>query len=334
MSHLLVITGVGPHSLGEMVGELYLRKTQGSLIGIDRTHSALTDNHTNARKIIFDLNPLAHSGGISEFARDLESSLLSAVTSLKSHSITSLLQCAGVYEYGAFLDSDARRRSDVLGLNIFGSTEMLHAAMAVNSALAQNANQRFSHILLGSFQGLYSRADRSLYASSKAYSLDLCSALTQGLEIHRNIYVAAGPIDTPMLHRNHWVAKAKGPKAFFDRILAGKPCTYRAIFVDCDQHVFGSCLERESVAIQVQLQMTFDKYRMIRRETTRGALGILSRLDCSAVLHQLLCREDLKSGVYMLSAPGSVVSIRMAKFEDLDRRRTFESVAIPVVLNR
>jgi short-subunit dehydrogenase len=66
-----------------------------------------------------------------------------------------LVQCAGVYDFGRFLDHDVSRRKNVLGVNVLGTTEVLHAVMVLNDPLRVQNEKNFINVLVASFQGLY-----------------------------------------------------------------------------------------------------------------------------------------------------------------------------------
>ena len=330
-----VVTGVARHSLGEALVRALLRLATGrQVIGIDLVANVDLSSVAGFRQVLFDLNPLGRAAELKAFATALENTLASAVKTGGSHGVEHLVQCAGLYDFGTFLDHDVERRKAVLGLNVMGTTEVLHAAMRLNHRLRRENPTEFTHMLVGSFQGLYAREGRPIYAPSKAYGIDLCTSLVEAGEIARCLYIAVGPLDTPMLHRNHWVKKAKGSEEFFEKILEGPRERYRSIFVDCDQAVLETAAHGELPADVEAFRIAMRRYRAERKEACAAELGVLSAESCGSVLASILASAESESGVYMLraGAEGKGVLVRMATFRSLDRGAAFKSAAKGVAL--
>jgi short-subunit dehydrogenase len=331
----IVVTGVARHSLGEaFVRALLGRATGHQVIGIDRVANADLDNVAGLQQVLFDLNPLGGSADLTTFATALENTIGDVVTTAGSRGVEDLVQCAGLYDFGTFLDHDVERRKALLGLNVVGTTELLHAVMRLNHRLRRQNHTEFTHMLVGSFQGLYARKRRPIYAPSKAYGIDLCTSLVEGREVAKCLYLAAGPLDTPMLHRNHWVKKAKGSEEFFQRILDGPRERYRSIFVHCDQATLENAAHDEFRADVEALRIAMRKYRAQRKEACAAELGVLSAECCGSVLASILVSAQSQSGVYMVraGAEGTGVLVTMATFKSLDRGRVFKSAAKGVAL--
>jgi short-subunit dehydrogenase len=332
----VVVTGFARHSLGEAFVRAFLsRKTAAHVIGIDRIQNSDLAGYSDFQQIEFDLNPMNCKKGLGAFATTFAARLSDAATTTGTEGVEFLVQCAGVYEFGQLLEHAVERRGEVLGVNVLGVTEVLHSVMALNRRLSRENAKEFTHILVGSYQGLYARDGRPVYAPSKAYGIDLCTSLAEGKEVATCIYLAPGPIDTPMLHRNHWVTRAGGSEDFFNEALGGPSKTYKSIFVDCD----GAILERiarEKFAPELaNLRTAMKRYAIVRREAFEEELGVLTPTACGSVLTDMLTCHELVSGVYSLRAEGmgSEVAVKMATFASLDRRLTFESVATAPALD-
>lgn len=329
----VVVTGVAPHSLGEAILQLVVGdNNEFGVIGIDRTVNAEFPGHPRLRQIVCDLNALCYPNGLEEFGRVLAHQLSLAVTSLAVEGLDCLVQCAGAYEYGKLLEHSPNSRSEISGVNVLGTTEVLHSTMSVNDRLHRRNDRYLTHILIGSYQGLYARGGRPLYAPSKSYGIDLCTSLVEGREVSKCIYLAPGPIDTPMLHRNHWVTRAGGPADFFSEVLVGPRETYRSIFVDCDERALES-RARDGFTLELKnIAAAMKRYQTIRRETREEEFGILSPRACAHVAAGMLTRSDLQSGVYV-PRPGMDEAkpiVEMAAFSSLDRRVLFKSAAVEV----
>jgi short-subunit dehydrogenase len=327
----VVVTGFARHSLGEAFIRALLKRRSGAhVVGIDRIRNHSLAENVHFHQIEFDLNPLNCKRGLGVFARTLAKRLSDAVVIPdEGNGIKFLVQCAGVYDFGDLLDHDVKRRSRVLGVNVLGMTEVLHGVMAVNRQFCVENDEEFTHILVGSYQGLFARDGRPLYAPSKAFGIDLCTSLVESGEVMKCIYLAPGPIDTPMLHRNHWVTRAGGTEEFFSVTLGGPPKIYRSIFVDGDESILERVARQKFSPELRDLREAMKRYRAVRREAFEEELGVLSPGACASVLTDMLTRRDLVSGVYSLmpNAAGTEAIVKMATFASLNRRLTFESVA-------
>jgi NADP-dependent 3-hydroxy acid dehydrogenase YdfG len=331
----LIVTGAAPHSVGEAFVRAILSRTDDRrILALDRSGNADLRGVPRLRQLVIDLNPLRGPGNLEAFAKKLRDALEGALADAGPSGVGHLVQCAGLYDFGTFLDHDVKRRRDVLGLNVLGTTEVLHAVMGLNRRLQRNNSTDFSHILLGSFQGLYARERRPIYAPSKAYGIDLCTSLAEGAEVARCVYFAAGPIDTPMLHRNHWVKKANGSETFFEEMLRGPRERYTSIFVRCDETALdlaagdGHRFEAES------LRLAMARYEAERRAAFSGELGVLGVEACGRILADIVESNDLPSGVYinLPAQKGARLVLSMVPFRDLDRARAFRAAAKNVPL--
>ena len=314
----IVLTGVAQHWLGEAIAYACVRRTPPvPIVGIDRVENPDLSQNSMFQHLEFDLNPLNSTEGFRSFGKVLLAKLSGLVQDSESEGVEYLVQCAGAYDRGMFVDYDAERRARVLGLNILGAIEVLHTVMSLNDRLGWQNNERFTHILVGSFQGLNVREERSIYAASKAFGIDLCASMVAGCELAKCMYVAPGPLDTPMLHRNHWVSRAGGSEEFFDKVLKDTRDRYRLIFVNCDE----SPLETQ------ELRDSMSRYRKERHATCVGTLGILAPEACATAVVDVLMSPEAESGVYGLTADekGSVAALTMVRFSELDRSQPFNS---------
>jgi hypothetical protein len=328
MAGVSIVTGVARHSFGASFVRAHLEGARNSrLIGLDRISNPDFSKHPNFHEVICDLNPLTFPGGYNAFVRTLADRLSSASSFFGGDPIRCLVQFAGTYEFGPFTGHDINRRQRILGLNLLGITEVLHAVMTLNALLRKNNGKEFIHVLAGSFQGLKMRAERSLYAASKAYGLDLCAALAKGGELSKCLYLAIGPMDTAMLHWNHWTAKLGGSNRFFQSIFAGDPSVYRSVFIECNDDALATAAEPAFSSDLVALKATFKNYKDVRKNAFHSELGVLEPNRCAKLLDRLLESENLESGVYALTAAGDKIVVKMARFAPLDRAKLFESSA-------
>jgi|SRR5579863_606519 len=319
----VVVTGVARHSLGEAFVRIYCGlMPEAQVIGIDQSANPELRSLQTFSQVVFDLNPLRRPSGLKEFATDFSKTLAETVAAIGSEGIGCLVQCAGVYDFGRFIDHDASRRERVLGLNVLGTTEVLHAVMSLNELRRIQNSERFTNVLVSSFQGLHARADRPVYAPSKAYGIDLCTSLSAGQEVAKCICVVPSSIDTPMLHRNHWVTKSGGSEDFFNKMLDGPRGRYCSIFVDGDEAALDEAASEEPVGTTSGFRGIMRKYVAARLAAQSAPLGILSAEACASALAEIVISSQSDSGVYVLTpASGATkAAVKKVPFSSLDRR--------------
>lgn len=321
MSHkpLLVVTGVAPFSIGEeLVRHILASDPTTHVLGIDIVPNPLIDGIPRYHSIVVNLNPLEHPRGIDLFADDLALSIEEALQAIGSRHIQCLIQSAGVYDAGPFVEHDVTRRKSLLGLNLVGHVEVLHAVMAVNARHGCDNGRYLVHMEIGSFQGLYPRCHRTFYALSKAAHIDLYTALMDGFELHRCFYLAPGLVDTHMLHKNHWVYKAYGSAKFFDDIFIKLPHLYRAIYEDCRFEVFHSVVQ-SSHESKPHLLSAYDKYVVTRRAAFDAAAGVASREEVAKIATSILRDDRFGSGIYFPRTAKQGALLKYASFKDMVR---------------
>jgi NAD(P)-dependent dehydrogenase (short-subunit alcohol dehydrogenase family) len=322
-----LITGASRHSLGEAIVREYLRRRPDIRIVVINKLSN-PDLGATVGEIIMDLNPLNHARGLVGFAAELKDKIEYGITEAGCSGIECLVQGAAVYDFGPLTSYDTARRGRLLGLNILGTVEVLFSVCALNDRLRRLSEKSLTQIFVGAFQGLQVRAGRQLYASSKAWAIDFCAALVEGREIPRCLYVAPGPIDTPMLHRNHWVNKASGPEQFFEQVLRGTRAEYESIFLRCEESTLIEVAQGQGGGLVGELQEAMGRYQAERAKAKVAELGVMSAADCAAALVDTGLSPERGSGVYLIGTErGNRPFIKMASFESLDRNSLFLSVA-------
>ena len=91
--------------------------------------------------------------------------------------IAVLVNCAGVLQYGAFIDTPAQRHQQLIDLNISGLTAML--AAFVPGMVARGSGRVLNVASIAAFQPVPSLAT---YAATKAYVLSLTESLSEELK--------------------------------------------------------------------------------------------------------------------------------------------------------
>ena len=323
-----LITGVAPHSLGECIVSLFAQDSHSKLICIDIEANSWLQSRFRYHSLRHDLNPLQHSGGIKQFSSALEAHLYEALNTLQATHISRVIQCAGVYWSGRLADSTSDIRQSVFGVNLIGRIELLNAVLRVNAERGADNGSSLVHVDVGSFQGLKIRQGRALYAASKSSGIDFAAALVAGNELRRSIYFAPGPIDTYMLHYNHWVVKSRGSQQLLKDLKSGDRDLYRAIFVDCLDDRLRRFISDQDLRVEAMDQ--FQIYKRHRREAAEGEFGILQPDECAQkVLSFVNSPEVFQSGVYTaLRRDGKDTTYDFREFAQLSRYDAFSPNSI------
>jgi short-subunit dehydrogenase len=322
----LVITGTAPCSLGEaIVREYSQRFPRKQIIGLDILHNKNLEAYSSFREIIFNLNPFDHPRGFDSYVQDLRSNINGALIKIGAAGISNLIQAAGVYDLGHFIDNSVASRKRLLGVNTIARTELLHLILSINAFRNIDSTRALSYVDIGAAHGMNATSGRSLYAASKAFGLDFCSALQKGSEIHRCIHFVPGPIDTHMLHRTHWVHRANGDPDFFDQIYLNRPERYKSIFVHCDE----ISIQEEAVIRSLdtsRILEAFAKYCEHRKLAFHTADGILDPHLCAKTVINILSEPTrYQPGIYFATSPANTgLKVQRLPFSTLIRRRLFE----------
>jgi short-subunit dehydrogenase len=320
----VVVTGFAPHSIGEsLVEHLRFRSLDTPIICIDIEPNSWLRAKVHYQDVRLNLNPLQHPGGFANFGAHVTRELRTALSATKAKSITHLIQCAGVYWAGSLNASLPETRSTVYGVNLLGHIEVLHAVMRINAECGVSNASSLIHIELGSSHGLNPRQQRALYASSKSCGIDFGASLDAGAEVFRYVYVAAGPVDTHMLHHNHWVIKAGGPESLIQELKSGSRSTYNAVFIECSDQEFGTALSTKRLA--TELFANFAAYKRCRQEAASDELGILTAEECSSlIVNAALSPEAYPSGVYLpRKRKGQKANVDYKSFDEMKRFNVF-----------
>jgi NADP-dependent 3-hydroxy acid dehydrogenase YdfG len=333
MRKITVITGIAPHSFGASFVRLSLQeKPEAPIIGIDRIRNQELEKQSRLSTILCDLNPLTFDGGYKTYTEMLASGLSTAVRSFGNAPIGLLVQSAGTYEFGPFTSHELNRRKRVLGLNLLGITEVLYVVMTLNHQRNEDNSRVLTHVIIGSLQALDTRGERTIYAASKAYGLDLSAGLMRGNELAKCFYLALGPMDTAMLHWNHWTAKTGGSDRFFQSVFAGDPVIYKSVFIDCDEDALIAAASPKFLTDLPSLVLKLKEYRLIRKQALNSELGVLAPDLTANLLLRVLSTPELHSGIYSLTCPKGKLLMKMATFEEISRKQLFESIGKEILL--
>ena len=310
-----LITGIAEYSLGEaFIIEYCSRQDRLPIIALDLHRNLRIGRFDKLDNCKIDLNPLSCPGGYLLFGNQLSKILQDSAKKLSCDVIHAAILSAGLYSSGPLIEETAASRKDILGVNVCGKYELLHAALSMNNAAGFDNGKGFTLIDIGSSHGLYPSNGYSLYAPSKAYGLDLCVTLQDGNEIRRCIHLAPGPIDTCMLHRNYWVTKEKGPKMFYENLLSQNKKLYYDVFVGCSENALVEACKQDGEKVD-NLIGIFNRYKTRREEKIKTEEGIIQPKDLAALLANILMDANaFKPGVYVITAPQGRLQIKQHGF--------------------
>jgi NAD(P)-dependent dehydrogenase (short-subunit alcohol dehydrogenase family) len=317
----VLISGTAASSLGSLWVEEYSRRAkEAPVVAIDREHEPAIRDLKNVRTIDFDLNPLNQSPGYDQFVEQLHFSLRSAQEAVRFEGISTFVSGAGTYESGPLVETTIEGRRRLLGVNVCGNVELLVAVLTLNKRLGFDSSGGLSFFEIGSLRGLQASAGRSAYAATKAMGLDLCVSLQAGREVKRAIYVAPGPIDTHMFHRNYWVTKEGGSVEFLDHVRTKRAELYREIFIRCDDDAFAEAVSSSRLS-RNSLAPVFERYKARRNQQIADPRGILDAIELAQRLVDMAADDvAYPAGAYVFTAPGGQMQTEKIEFADLIRR--------------
>lgn len=299
---LTVITGTGAASLGEALVVNHARLFPNCRIfGVDIVDSPLTHlpeyHHLKFDLIDNSLETLLETS-VSQHLRENELSHVSL-----------LIQSAGIYTSGPLSQTPAALCDKVLAVNLTSRVRMLRAIMKANAAAGLNNSECLSYFDIGSSHGLTISSGRALYGATKGFMLGMCARLFHSGELSRALYFALGPIDTHMLHLNHWHDKASGEAYFLEKALQLDPALYNAIFRDCDASAYCRACELTNTSRNIEL---FELYRKARATASNSAIGIITAEDCASAILSTIRAQS--SGIISLNR--GTVSLRPVNVVD------------------
>ncbi|MBI2122243.1 MAG: SDR family NAD(P)-dependent oxidoreductase [Candidatus Sungbacteria bacterium] len=288
MAGAIIVTGVAPLSLGEgIVHEIGVWKSD-PLIVLDKIPNPSLKRLLKDRGLFIkeDLNPFEIHGNQEVLFEDrIARKLENGLKKLGADFISTLINNAGIYDFGTVDELPYERIQKLFGVNALGHIGMLRAVMRVNRKYGVANKRRLRLCEVGSFQGLMPRGGRSIYCLTKGGMIDFCQALANG-ELEHVVYIAPPSIDTPMLHFNHWVTKAQGDKTFWENIYMKDIALYRSIFLNCNHTLTYSHFARFPKNEQRKLNRAFRDYERIRNQYLNAKEGVATVTEVSeTVIH-------------------------------------------------
>jgi short-subunit dehydrogenase len=316
----IVVSGAAPNSLGEcLVQKLRGTCSDSPIIVIDRHYNPNLSDIQGVHMVIVDLNPFSSERGYDGVVNDLDQAIPRAIREIGAGGVATAILGAGTYESGSLLETSLEARQKLIGVNVCGKVELLHAVLAINDKLGFPSRRALTLVDIGTLHALTASPNRSLYVATKAMGLDLCITMKRGGEVSRAMYLAPGPIDTHMLHRNHWVSKERGSVEFFEYVRTQNARLYRDIFMNCDDVAFAEAVSSSGLKLD-ELATVFSRYRIRRREQFSDRNGVLCVDDLAKRVVAIIAdRGAHTDGVYVFTAANEQVQMRWLPFSDVAR---------------
>jgi hypothetical protein len=302
-SSVFVVTGAGQFSLGaEVVDRLVKLAPLSTIVAIDL--DPLTPPAGNVLVRRFNLNPFDDQRGFEAWSAELHEIFhLPKLTGSSQRPVRGLFLGAAKYQVGRYECSTANERAAVLGCNVAGKWEVLHAVMRLNADLGFDNGQQLDIFDVGSFHAVRHSSHRALYNPTKAAGLELCAVLLNGSEVRRAVHLAPGPVDTPMLHWNHWVLKEHGDAEFLTLVKNRCPSLYRPIFREGDWAALAAA-QHELELEDETVQDVFRRYVHRRAVLAQTENGITSpEIFAEYIAEQMLGARTGESGIVEVSSP-------------------------------
>lgn len=316
-AHLVV--GAAHASIGsECVRSLRRLGDRKPILALDRNPEGQLSRLPRVFSSAVNLNPFDHREGFGAYVRRLRGTTAELLEMASVTSITSLLYAAGVYHSGSAKQHGEKERSEILGVNICGMFECVQCVSLSNGKCDPGTASGLTFLNLGSLHGLDPGANRTWYGPSKAIGLDLCIALHKSGAIWRNIYIAAGPTDSYMLHRNHWSVKLGGPEDLLAHVRNNHRECYEDVFVNCSENAFARvCEDLEGRVGREDLLSLFRQYCKLRNKAREAAEGVLTRQQLAGILARMMLDDrTYQSGLYRITAPEGETDIQHFRFDE------------------
>lgn len=310
-----VISGAAPHSLGEKIVQVLCNDNGANpVLVIDKQLCPVTNFVKKAKHLRIDLGALTVSGSYDEVAARLDNGLKTAQKTYRFSGIRLLIMAAGVYDYGPVHETTFDVRKILLGVNVCGKIEILNSVLKLNRSLGFNSSKSLTIVDIGSLHGLLPGRHRALYGGTKSLGLHLCASLQIGGEVKRAIYIAPGPIDTHMLHRNYWVSKERGSERFFNTVMRRDGDIYESIFRSCNREEFKKQVALQRMSSKI-LCKTFERYKRRRAKQIKKREGILDAGHASEAISSIIAKGS--AGTYVLTNPNGMLNTRFIPFSDM-----------------
>lgn len=258
-----------------------------------------------------DLNVLTDANSYDSLVQCLSEGISQAQAKCNFAGIHLLILLTGVYDYGPLGDAELNVRKNLLGVNVCGKAEVLHAALKHNKLCGFSSSEGLTIVDIGSLYGLFPGRKRALYGGSKALGLHVCASLQLGAEVKRALHIAPGPIDTHMLHRNYWVLKEGGSERFIYAVMDAGVYSYDEVFKACNAQEFEKQVQLQGLDVQ-SLRKTFERYKARRKQQRMTAEGLLDATIAARAIRTIIATG--KEGIHIITSTGDQAKTRFVSF--------------------
>lgn len=178
--------------------------------------------------------------------------------------IDSVYYCSGVYHSSPIAMWGDNDPNDVICVNLTGFLDVLRCVAVLRQCGDVMGGPAPRVCYVGSDHALRCTANRAVYVAAKIGAVGALIALAKEGAISAATWVAVGPIDTPMLHCNHWVIKSGGDRRFFDFALQSSDRDYDKVFTECDPDAIRTMAEIGRFDVGEMME-TLERYRRARK---------------------------------------------------------------------
>ena len=140
---------------------------------------------------------------------------------------------------------------------------------------AAHATSSVAVYFMGSEHAVSASAGRAAYCAAKTGAVAALLSLRRSGCIGSAVWIAVGPIDTPMLHRNQWVIKARGTEQYYEFVSHRTAMEYYHVFRDCDEGI-ANRLAAEGGFAATPVKDALVRYAAVRRELFARECGVHS----------------------------------------------------------
>jgi NAD(P)-dependent dehydrogenase (short-subunit alcohol dehydrogenase family) len=206
--------------------------------------------------------------------------------------VTHLYFCSGIYAHARLADWDPTITANIINVNLLGLLLALHAIQCVHAFQgASQATAGLTVCFMGSEHAVSASAGRAAYCAAKTGAVAALLSLRNSRCIGSAVWVAVGPIDTPMLHRNQWVTKAGGSEQYYEFVSSRPASEYAAVFRECDLETACRLAAEGCFDVATTIE-AFGRYVTVRQDLFAQECGVHSASEVAGRLCEHRCQYD------------------------------------------
>lgn len=288
---IALVCGAAPGSVGEALCERF-RHTGAVdfVLYLDRTENP---NLATAGITFAACDFSARSASDPEsVSRNICNAILSLAQENGKAVVSHLFFCSGIYANSTIGDWDIVTTTNIISINLVGLFLTLHGIHQAHAS--QHAARATSHVavyFMGSEHAVSASAGRAAYCAAKTGAVGALLSLRRSCCIGSAVWIAVGPIDTPMLHRNQWVIKARGSEQYYEFVTRQTGVDYNYVFRDCDQGI-AHRLAAEGGFAALPIKEALDRYIAVRQELFAQECGVHSANEVALSICEHTCQHE------------------------------------------